>query len=125
MWSYEYCRQPDNHEGKSDYSVVAADRDLRIQKERGSQAVVDPLMLKDFGKRTKLMHPGPATIGEEISAELADFGADYSLVYDQVKAGLQVRTEILAEVLQYSAAPTRKTPARELKGRALGMRRGQ
>jgi aspartate carbamoyltransferase catalytic subunit len=101
---------------------------LRIQKERGSQAVTKPLCLKDFGKRTKLMHPGPATIGEEISAELADFNADYSLVYDQVESGLKIRTAILAEILQYSLPSSRDSKDSSLamtKRHARGMTKGR
>jgi len=73
---------------------------LRTQKERGGSSSLGPLQLGDFGKNTKLMHPGPAILGEEISHELSDFSAEHSLVHEQLEDGLRVRKQILADILK-------------------------
>ena len=79
---------------------------LRIQKERQEESFLPSLReyiknysltykrLKEFAsKDVVIMHPGPINRGIEIDSKIAD--SEYSLILDQVTAGVAVRMSIL------------------------------
>ena len=79
---------------------------LRIQKERQEESFLPSLReyiknysltykrLKEFAlKDVVIMHPGPINRGIEIESKIAD--SEYSLILDQVTAGVAVRMSIL------------------------------
>ncbi len=72
---------------------------LRIQSERGSAAVVEPLGLADLGSKAKVMHPGPVIVNQDIQFEALENLGDRNLILDQVKSGFLVRRRLLAEIL--------------------------
>lgn len=79
---------------------------LRIQKERQGECFFPSTReyikyfsltrkrLKNYAKSdVVIMHPGPMNRGVEIESKVAD--SNYSLIYDQVRAGVAVRMAIL------------------------------
>ncbi len=69
---------------------------LRTQKERGGLSGLGPLLSQDLGLESFVMHAGPVVEGEDLSFELCHFESPRSLVHEQVKAGLKIRTALLS-----------------------------
>lgn len=71
---------------------------LRVQKERGSEYVMQPLRRRELGAKTLLMHPGPVILGQDLSYDLCDFSANWSLIQDQVQNGYYVRRKLIRDL---------------------------
>lgn len=72
---------------------------LRVQQERGSEKKMAPLSIHDFGRKTKLMHPGPAVVGVDLTMELSAKDFPPSLIHRQRQNGRFVRSQLMKDIL--------------------------